>query len=137
MTFAGTDGEVTVTARAFISFQMVDLWARDSLVDHTKEAGADIDYVDYPTQDAFDPAWKARCTSRLASTSGTVVLIGHSTHESDAVIWEIDETLRQGHPLLGVRIYPKEDHAVPVGIRSRDVIPWNLDTIADRIAGWK
>lgn len=126
-----------MTARAFISFQMVDLWARDSLVDRVKEVGADIDFVDYPTQDSFDPAWKARCTSRLASTSGTLVLVGPTTHESDAVIWEIRETLRQGHHLLGVRISPHENHAIPNGIPDRDVIPWDLDTIADRIAGWK
>lgn len=91
--------------RAFISFQMENQYARNLLVDQAHSKRNDIEFVDYSVQDPWDNAWKTNCRERISRTKGTIVLIGKTTYESDAVVWEIAETVRQGHYLFGVRVH--------------------------------
>ena len=51
----------------------------------------------------------------LRPASVTVVLIGNNTAASPWVRWEIEESLRQGKGILGIRL--KDSHgAIPAGI---------------------
>jgi len=122
--------------RAFISFEMEDRWARDFLVQHSKDDRNPVEFVDYSVQDPFDSSWKTNCKARIERTKGTIVMIGATTYQSDAVIWEIEETLRQGHHIFGIQVDSGKTHPIPRGITSSQTITWNFPDIASRLKTW-
>jgi hypothetical protein len=122
--------------RAFISFRVEDKWARDFLVQHARDKRTDIAFVDYSVQNPFDSAWKTQCRERIARTKGTIVLIGPTTHRSEAVRWEIAETMRQGHYLFGIQIQHDKTHINPVGLPPNNVIRWDFDQIVKWLDTW-
>ena len=122
--------------RAFISFEMEDRWAREFLVQHAKDERNDIDFYDYSVKNPFDSSWKTECAKRIGMTSGTIVLIGRTTWKAEAVLWEIAETVRQGHPIFGIQIHRDQTHSIPVGLPSRNVIRWNFDQVAEWLNTW-
>lgn len=122
--------------RAFISFEMEDRWARSFLVQQAKDKKNDISFYDYSVKDPFDSKWKTECKKRIALTKGTIVLVGPTTHESDAVLWEIAETNRQGHHMFGIQIHHDKTHMIPVGLSSSNVIRWNFDQIVKWLSTW-
>lgn len=122
--------------RAFISFEMEDRWARDFLVQQANDKGNDIEFVDYSVQDPFDNAWKTQCKLRIARTKGTIVLVGPTTYKSRAVIWEIEETARQGRYLFGIQIHRERTHPIPPGLPAQNVIRWDFDQIVKWLTTW-
>ncbi|MDO8308936.1 MAG: TIR domain-containing protein [Actinomycetota bacterium] len=120
--------------RAFISFEMEDKWARDFLVEHARQKSNAIEFVDYSVQDPFDSAWKAQCSARIARTKGTIVLIGPTTAQSAAVLWEILETKSQGNNVFGIQINRDRTYPVPSGVPS--VIRWDFDAIVAQLSKW-
>jgi hypothetical protein len=123
--------------RAFISFEMEDRWARDFLVQHAKDRNNDVEFIDYSVQDAFDSRWKTECAKRIALTKGTIVLIGRTTHRADAVLWEIDETLRQRNYIFGIQINKDQTYPIPAGLSNQQVIRWNFEQIATALNAWR
>lgn len=122
--------------RAFISFQIEDKWARDFLVQHAKDKRTDIQFADYSVQNPFDSSWKTKCRERMAQTRGTIVLVGPTTYQSEAVLWEIEETKRQEHYLFGIQILRERTHRVPHGIPGANVIRWDFDQITRWLSTW-
>jgi hypothetical protein len=122
--------------RAFISFEMEDKWARGFLVENAHSERNDIDFVDYSVQNPFDSSWKTNCRDRIAKTKGTIVLVGPTTSKSEAVLWEIAETIRQEHYLLGIQINRDSTHAVPSGLPAANVIRWNFQEIVRLLTTW-
>ena len=57
------------------------------------------------------------------------MLVGATTYQSEAVIWEIEETIRQDHYMFGVQINRDATHPVPKGLPSKNVIRWDFDQI--------
>lgn len=122
--------------RAFISFEMEDRWARDFLVQHAKDEKNEIEFSDYSVQDPFDSKWKTECTKRIALTKGTIVLVGPTTYLSEAVLWEIAETTRQGHYMFGIQINADKIHPIPAGLPGANVIRWEFKQIAEWLKTW-
>lgn len=122
--------------RAFISFEMEDKWARDFLVQHAKDKNNDIQFYDYSVKDPFDAKWKTECKKRIALTKGTIILIGPTTHKSEAVLWEIAETKHQEHYMFGIQINRDRTHPIPEGLTSNNVIRWNFELIVKRLNTW-
>jgi hypothetical protein len=122
--------------RAFISFEMEDKWARDFLAQHAKDQRNDIEFYDYSVKDPFDSAWKSECRKRIGLTKGTIVLVGATTAKSEAVLWEIAETLRQGNYIFGVQINRDKTHSIPGGLPSQNVIRWDFDQITAWLKTW-
>lgn len=122
--------------RAFISFEMEDRWARDFLVQQAKDKRNDIEFVDYSVQNPWDKSWKTQCRERISRTSGTIVLIGETTHRSDAVLWEIAESNNQGHYIFGIQIRSGSTYAIPAGLPRSNVIRWDFDQIIKWLATW-
>jgi endo-alpha-1,4-polygalactosaminidase (GH114 family) len=131
-----TEGTAMTSPRAFISFQMEDRWARNFLVQQAKDKRNDIAFVDYSVQDPFDSSWKTECTKRIAQTKGTIVLIGATTYQSQAVLWEIAETTRQQHYMFGIQVNRDSTHRIPGGLPAANVIRWDFEQIAKWLATW-
>lgn len=122
--------------RAFISFEMEDRWARDFLVQQAKSKDNAIQFSDYSVQNPWDTSWKTQCKVRMAQTRGTIVLIGPTTYTSEAVLWEIAETARQGHHLFGIQAYRDHTYILPSGVAPSSVIRWNFESIVERLHSW-
>lgn len=60
----------------------------------------------------------------IGPASVVVVLIGNGTANSNWVKWEIQESLRQGKGILGIRL-PNSWGAIPAGIPQEAVGGWN------------
>jgi len=115
---------------------MEDRWARDFLVQHAKDERNPVAFTDYSVQDPFDSKWKTECSKRIAQTKGTIVLVGPTTSESEAVLWEISETIKQGHYIFGVQINKDKSHTNPVGLPSQNVIRWDFEQISKWLKTW-
>lgn len=124
-------------ARAFISFQVEDRWSRDFLVQHARDADTSIDFTDYSVHESFNEKWKTNCRSRIAATKGTIVMIGAGTAKAEAVLWEIAETRRQGHPIFGIQISSGRAHPIPAGLPASRVIRWDFAEIVRELGRWK
>ncbi len=122
--------------RAFISFQVEDDWARDFLVGHARNRNNSIAFSDYSVHEPFDEKWKTNCRARIARTKGTIVLVGPTTWRSEAVVWEIAETSRQGHPIFGIQINSDKTHRIPTGLPANRVIRWDFDAIVRQLNTW-
>lgn len=122
--------------KAFISFQMEDKWARDHLAEQTRKEINQLEFVDYPVSDPVDSFWKIKCRDLIASSRFTIVLVGPTTFRSDAVAWEIAETKKQDHPLVGVRIHPDQEYPLPLGLDGRDVLPFDFNLISHVVKEW-
>lgn len=122
--------------RAFISFEMEDRWARDFLVQQAKDTNNDIDFYDYSVKEPFDSSWKTECAKRIAMTKGTIVLIGGTTYNSEAVLWEIAETIRQNNYIFGIQINRDETHSIPSGLPNQNVIRWDFTQIIAWLSTW-
>jgi hypothetical protein len=122
--------------RAFISFEMEDKWARDFFVQHAKDKKNDIEFYDYSVKDPFDSKWKTECAKRIGLTKGTIVLVGPTTSKSEAVLWEIAETTRQGHYIFGIQINRDKTHPIPTGLPSKNVIRWDFEQIVSWLTTW-
>lgn len=125
-----------VAPRAFMSFVVEDAWARDFLVQHARDRRNDIEFTDYSLHEPFDEKWKTNCRERIARTKGTIVLIGASTYLSEAVKWEIAETVRQSHYIFGIQINHDKTWTIPAGLPSKNVIRWDFDQIVTWLSTW-
>jgi len=130
------EGGLVTAPRAFISFEMEDKWARDFLVRQARNKDNAIQFTDYSVQNPWDNSWKTQCKVRIAQTRGTIVLIGPTTHRSDAVLWEIAETARQGHRLFGIQAYRDHTYTLPAGLAPGAVVRWNFESIVERLRTW-
>lgn len=124
-------------ARAFVSFQMEDRWARDFLVQHAHNKNTSIDFIDYSVHEPFGEKWKTNCRARIAQSKGTIVMIGPGTARADAVLWEVAETIRQTHPIFGIQINVGKTHPIPAGLPAPRVIRWDFDDIVAELERWK
>lgn len=122
--------------RAFISFQMEDRWARDFIVQQARDKRNDIAFLDYSVQNPFDSKWKTECARRMGLTRGTIVLVGPTTWQSEAVLWEIAETVRQDHYLFGIQINRDRTHQIPAGLPPQNVIRWDFAQIIQWLSTW-
>lgn len=60
------------------------------------------------------PDYIKRCIlEKLHNTSVTVVLIGQTTHKSNWVAWEIEQSNKRGNGLLGIRLKGQDNASVP------------------------
>jgi hypothetical protein len=87
-------------------------------------------------KDPFDSKWKTECEKRIAMTKGTIVLVGATTWKSEAVLWEIAETIRQDHYIFGIQINKDKTHTVPRGLPSGNVIRWDFEQIVKWLKTW-
>lgn len=122
--------------KAFISFEMEDKWARDFLVQHARDKKNDIAFYDYSVKDPFDSKWKTECKKRIAMTKGTIVLVGETTWKSEAVLWEIAETIQQDHYIFGIQINRDKTHTIPKGLPGKNVIRWDFEQIVKWLKTW-
>ncbi len=86
--------------------------------------------------DSRDPDYiKASIRDRLQGTSVTVVLIGQTTHQSQWVPWEAEESIARGNGIIGIRLKGQDDALIPQVLKDAGakVINWDPDVFSDEI----
>lgn len=83
-----------------------------------------------------DEAYIRKCIrDEMLGTSVTVVLIGHKTYRSTWVDWEIEESVKRGNGLLGIKLKGKSDATSPSLLRTYGarIFTWQPDEFEDAI----
>ena len=116
----------------FISFHSRDEDAVKELRDQAKAHDGDLTFRDYSIKEPFEERWKTNCREQISRTSATIVMIGESTADRTAVDWEIEESYRQGHKVIGVRMRPgsKDQVPEPLKVHNARIIDWDPAAIS-------
>ena len=128
-----TTGGQTMTRRIFISHQREDKEPLKRFMLLRETMKFDFAFFDRSLADPAkkdDPEYIRRfIRDKLHITDVTVVLIGDDTHRSTWVQYEIEESVRRGNPLLGIRLEGKSDARVPSALTEQDarVIDWETN----------
>jgi hypothetical protein len=132
--FKTTTDEVKAahTRNVFISFHVEDESQVNLLREQAKSDRYDIDFRDYSVKEPFDEKWKTECRERISQTSVTVCMIGEKTAEREAVIWELEESYRQGKKVIGVKIHKDKDYPIPRPLveNNAPIVEWDLKKIS-------
>lgn len=115
----------------FISFSVADEGPVNLLRSQAKDPRYDLEFRDYSVKQPFDEKWKTNCKERISQTSATIVAIGEDTASREAVIWEIEESYRQGKMVIGVRISKDRNDPIPAPMKEHNapIVNWTLDEI--------
>ncbi len=138
-------GRANVARRTFFSFHYDrDIWRASNVrnigtIDPVARAGFTDASLWEEAKKKGDAAIKALILDGLKNTSVTVVLIGAKTADRPWVKYEIDESVKRGNGLMGVRIHMLKDQkgntdlpgAVPKALLDGGypVYDWNRDSI--------
>jgi hypothetical protein len=68
----------------------------------------------------------------IKPASVAVILIGNKTAQSDWVQWEIEESIRQGKGMLGIRLKDCNG-TIPAGLKTNSVGSWQPEKFGDWI----
>ena len=119
----------------FISFHVEDEAQVNLLRSQGKNEDFSMEFRDYSVKEPFDENWKKNCSERISQTSLTVCMIGPQTASRPAVIWELEESYRQGKKVVGVRIYKDRDDPIPEPLlrHNAPIIAWKRDEINQHI----
>jgi len=131
---AGKSEETQAAPRVrnvFISFHVEDEAQVNLLRSQAKNENFGLDFRDYSVKEPFDEKWKTNCKDRIAQTSATICMIGPNTASREAVIWELEESYRQGKLVIGVRIYRDRNDPVPQPLldNKAPIVNWNIEDI--------
>lgn len=115
----------------FISFHIDDEPRINFLRSQAKDEDFDMEFRDYSVREPFDEQWKAQCRDRISLTSATICMIGPQTATRPAVLWELEESYRQGKKVIGVRIYKDRNDPVPRPLLEHNspIVLWKRDEI--------
>ncbi len=120
------------TRNVFISFHSKDRDAVNELRDQAKKHDGELNFRDYSVKEPFEEKWKTNCREQISRTSATIVMIGQDTADRSAVNWEIEESYRQGHKVIGVRMRPGANDPVPEPLKEHNsrIIDWDPAAIS-------
>jgi hypothetical protein len=91
----GVQSDYHDAMKVFLSYQMEDGLFREDFSRNVADIEPTMIFRDYPKMNLFDREWRQRCSELIRECVGTVVLVGHTTYQSQPVAWEIAETKRQ------------------------------------------
>ncbi len=124
------------TRNVFISFHTADEMQVKLLRYQAKDDRFNFKFRDYSIKEPFSERWKTQCKERIKKCSFTICLIGEKTHSRPAVLWELEQSIRMGKKVIGVRIYQEANHKIPKPLKDHNckIIDWNLGDIMEQLS---
>lgn len=118
----------------FLSFAMEDKTLVELFRGQAKNRNNDLEFNDHSVKEPFENAWKTNVKAKINRCTVVICLIGSNTWRSDAVNWEIEESLRQGKKIFGVRLNDNS-WVYPTAITNNriNVVGWNLEQIMKEV----
>ena len=81
---------------AFLSFATKDKVLVDGFRNEIELQQPNIELLDHAADDNYEADWKHDCARKIHRSAVLICLVGASTHESEAVAWEIGRGLELG-----------------------------------------
>lgn len=115
----------------FISFHNEDEAQVDFLRMQAQREEYDLEFNDHSVHEPISEKWRQEVKERISRTSATIVMIGEHTAERPNVLFEINESYRQGKKVIGVRIYGDKNHRIPQPMleNNSSIVAWKLADI--------
>ena len=128
-----------MTRHVFLSFEEKDIDLVNLFRGQAQNSNSELEFDDYSVKDPYNSEnadyIKQQIRKKLDSVSVTVCLIGHSTHKSDWVNWEIIASNAKGKRLIGVRLHNSQFDIAPSPLTRNGgkVVDWKIDDIINAI----
>ena len=89
---------------AFLSFATKDAELVEAFRDRIGKQHPEIELLDHAVKDGYEDDWKQECARKIDRSELLICLVGHTTHRSRAVAWEIDRGLSLGKRIVAVNL---------------------------------
>ncbi|MCY4011114.1 MAG: TIR domain-containing protein [Gammaproteobacteria bacterium] len=96
---------------AFLSFATKDAALVEVFRNRIGKQYPGVELLDHAVKDGYEEDWQEECARKIDRSEWLICLIGHTTHRSRAVAWEIDRGLSLGKRIVAVNL---SAHAGPV-----------------------
>lgn len=118
----------------FLSFAMEDKTLVDLFRGQAKNERLPLEFLDHSIKEPSDGAWKTQCEEKIRRSSFTICLVGHKTHQSEAVNWEIRRSVELGKGVVAVYLVDG-DPPLPKALQENSVKPvrWKLEELMKEI----
>lgn len=123
----------------FLSFVEEDKQLVELFRGQAKIKNSELEFDDYslkvPINSDDADYVKRQIRNKIDGVSVTLCLIGHNTHNSDWVDWEIETSDKMGKGIVGMRLHSSSSDTVPDTLDDvdADVVDWNLADIMEAI----
>ena len=89
---------------AFLSFATKDKVLVDGFRNEIEQQQPNIELLDHAADENYEADWKHDCARKIHRSAVLICLVGASTHESEAVSWEIGRGLELGKRVVAVNL---------------------------------
>jgi len=123
----------------FLSLVEEDLQLVELFRGQAKNVNNDLEFDDYamkvPINSDNANYVRSQIRNKIDGVSVTLCLIGHNTHRSDWVDWEINASNEMGKGIVGMRLHSSSSDIVPDALDNvdADIVDWNLSDIMEAI----
>ena len=90
--------------RAFLSFTTADKPLVEAFRSRIGRQHPDVELLDHAVKDSYEDDWKRACATKIDRSELLICLVGPTTHQSQAVAWEIDRGLAFGKRVVAVNL---------------------------------
>ncbi len=128
-----------MSVHAFLSFQEEDMDLVRLFRGQAKNQNSDLDFSDYSVKEPINSGRatyiKQKIRENIRRSSVVICLIGHTTHTSSWVNWELETAYDMDKCLIGVRLNRDYWDKVPAVLEETgaEVVDWRIDDIMDAI----
>jgi hypothetical protein len=116
-------------SRVFVIFAPEDYLHFERLTGQARSAKLLVEFDCMHVKQAWVPAWKGQCRTKVYRCDGAVVLISKHTHQG-GVEWELECARAFGIPMLGIHADKPASGSVPEQLGDAEVIEWSWPDIA-------
>ena len=92
------------SVRAFLSFATEDKPLVEEFRNWIGLHHSDLELLDHAVNDSYKEDWKRECARKIDQSTMLICLVGATTHQSQAVTWEIDHGLSLGKRVIAVKL---------------------------------
>ena len=89
---------------AFLSFTTKDKVLVDGFRNEIEVQQPNIELLDHAADENYEVDWRHDCARKIHRSAVLICLVGASTHESEAVAWEIGRGLALGKRVVAVNL---------------------------------
>ena len=89
---------------AFLSFATKDKVLVDQFRSEIELQQPNIELLDHAADENYEADWKHDCARKIHRSAVLICLVGTSTHESEAVAWEVGRGLALGKTVVAVNL---------------------------------
>ena len=88
----------------FLSFATRDAPLVEAFRDHIGRRHPEIELLDHAVKNNYEKDWKRGCARKIDQSELLICLVGATTHQSQAVAWEVDHGLSLGKRIVAVNL---------------------------------